>query len=194
MRRQTPDGPKRSNRHPIAAIEKRVIDSPAYASLTPSAIAVLVLLARNLEKGKNGRVWLPAETAEDRGIERKTLYRALWELRTRGLIYQTYRGGNGQCSMYALTWLPLTKDTKGLHVSGFEAHAWRHDPQEVTEKVRDKSPPAEGQISTSAPVRVDKNGQRHGDKFPPIECNTNTQGEVRISPAADVVEEVYAPH
>jgi hypothetical protein len=187
-------GPRHSNKHPIAAIEKRVIDSPAFASLTHSAVRVLLLLARNSEKEKNGRVWLSPDTAEIHGVERKTLYRALWELRTLGLIHQTRRGGNGQCSMYALTWLPLTKDTKGLHVDGFEAHAWRHAPQQVTKKGRDKFPPAEGQISTSAPVRVDKNGQRHGDKFPPIEVNTNTQGEVRISPAAHVVEEAYASH
>lgn len=185
-------GPKYSNKHPIAAIEKRVIDSPAFASLTPSAVVVLLLLARNSEKGRNGRIWLSAETAKTHGIERKTLYRALWELRTCGLIHQTYRGGNGQCAMYALTWLPLTKDTKGLHVGGFEAHAWRHEPPEVTKMVRDKFPPAEGQISTSVLVRVDKDGQRHGDKSPPIELNTNTQGEVRISPAAHVVEEADA--
>lgn len=168
---------KYSKKHPIAAIEKRVIDSAAYASLTPSAVAVLVLLARNLEKGRNGHVWLSSKQAEEHGIEQKTLYRALGELRTRGLIYQTCRGGNGQCSKYALTWMPISKDVNGLHLGGFEIHSWRQQPEEARENASDIFPAAGRQIRAKTPTNQDKNGSRHTDKFPPIEFNTNTRRE-----------------
>jgi hypothetical protein len=42
---------KLSKKHPYAAIEWRVIDSPAYASLTFSARSLLVLLARQAFTG-----------------------------------------------------------------------------------------------------------------------------------------------
>lgn len=173
--------PKYSDRHPIAAIEKRVIDSPAFASLAFSSVAVLLLLARNIEKGKNGRTWLSAETARNHGVDAKTLYRALAELRMRGLIYQTLRGGNGKCSLFALTWLPLTKETAGLHVDTFDPQAWRRDPAIAPKKARDKFPVAVGHFSPSVPLIEDKSGSRYGDKNPHLECNTNTKREVRIN-------------
>lgn len=111
---------------PIAAIEKRVIDSSAYSVLSPSAVAVLVLLCRNLSKDRNGHIQLPAAQAAAHGVERKTLYRSLRELRSRGMVFCTSRGGYGQASKFALTWLPI-KDRTGLHLDAFEPHAWRHD-------------------------------------------------------------------
>ena len=47
---------KTSTRHPYAAIDHRVIDSPAFADLTFSAQALLVLLARQLTRTNNGHL------------------------------------------------------------------------------------------------------------------------------------------
>ena len=47
---------KVSTKHPYAAIEHRVIDSPAYADLTFSARSLLVLIARQLSRDNNGRL------------------------------------------------------------------------------------------------------------------------------------------
>lgn len=47
---------KPSTKHPYAAIEHRVIDSPAYADLTHSACRLLSLLARQLTKENNGNL------------------------------------------------------------------------------------------------------------------------------------------
>ena len=117
---------KPSKGHPIAAIEKRVIDSPAFADLSFSARAVLVLLARNLEKNRNGHIQLSEKQAAENGIERKTLRRALADLTAHQLTAMTKRGGKvqGYCNKYALTWLPV-KDRAGIHIDHFKLDSWR---------------------------------------------------------------------
>lgn len=118
--------PKYSSKHPIAAIEKRVMDSDAHADLTFSARAVLMLLCRNLEKGKNGHIQLSEKQAAQHGIERKTLRRALQDLIAHQLIVMTWRGGKvqGACNKYALTWIPV-KDRNGIHLDHFQLDSWR---------------------------------------------------------------------
>jgi hypothetical protein len=118
---------KTITKHPIAAIEKRVIDSEAFARLPSSAVVTLLLMARNLDKGKNGRIFVSQEDAEKHGIEKKTFYRHLKILAASGFIYQTSRGGHGKCATYALTWLPLTKDTQGLHLGAFFPFAYLNE-------------------------------------------------------------------
>ena len=79
-RRSSSSATKYSSKHPIAAIEKRIIDSPTFTDLTFSARAVLLLLCRNLQMDLNGHIQLSEKQAEENGIERKTLRRALKEL------------------------------------------------------------------------------------------------------------------
>lgn len=112
--------------HPIAAIEKRVMDSAAHCYLTYSARAVLMVLCRNLEKDRNGHIQLSETQAAQLGIERKTLRRALKELIAHQLIAMTWRGGKvqGSCNKYALTWMPI-KDRKGIQLNNFKQDTWR---------------------------------------------------------------------
>lgn len=173
-RQRAADKPKLSTKHPIAAIEKRVIDSEAFAALPPSAIVVLLLLARNLEKGRNGHVFLSQEDAERHGISRKTFYRQLKVLTASGFIFPTKRSGDGQCGRYALTWLPLGKDMKGLHVENFQACAWREYSPRERKKRGVKMSTVSGQNYPSALNRVDKIGHAAGDKITTVEFNTNT--------------------
>lgn len=167
--------PKHTAKHPIAAIEKRVIDSEAFADLPASAVVTLLLLARNLDKGRNGHVFLSAGDAERHGIDKKTLYRAFKTLTAAGFIFPTTRGGHGQCGKFALTWLSLTRDTKGLHVDGFRPCAYLDHETELAEwkKRVGKVSTRRGQISPQPPILGDKNHPRVGDKFPLIEVNTN---------------------
>lgn len=175
------DRPKTPSKHPIAAIEKRVIDSEAFAALPPSAVCVLLLLARNLDKGRNGHCFVSADDAERHGIDRKTLYRQLKNLVTTGFIFPTSRGGNGRCSTYALTWLPLSKDTNGLRVDNFRPCAWRDWKAPAGDKKRlfrvGKKSSERGQKRVKTPASLDGNGSRDRDKSPYLELNTNTQGE-----------------
>ena len=174
-RRRTVDKPKLSTKHPIAAIEKRVIDSDAFCALSPSAVVVLLLLARNLEKNRNGHIFLAQDEAARRGVEKKTLYRSLKELAGHGFVYPTTRGGHGSCARYALTWLPLTRETKGLHLENFSPFAWRNWVPAVKKYRGGKMSTRLGQKSPQTIPLVDKFPPRVGDKFPPVECNTNTR-------------------
>jgi hypothetical protein len=174
---QRPKTAKTSTKHPIACIEKRVIDCEAFAALQGSAVVVLLLLARNLEKDRNGHIFLCQEDAERHGVEKKTLYRALKTLTAKGFIHPTTRGGHGLCTKYALTWLPLSKDTKGLHVDSFRPCAYlEHETELIAWKERrGKVSPSRGQKSPQPTNLDDKNPPSLGDKNPHIELNTNTQ-------------------
>ena len=168
---------KTSTKHPIACIEKRVIDSEAFARLPASAVVILLLLARNLAKGRNGHIFLSQEDAERHGVEKKTMHRQFKTLTASGFIYPTSRGGHGKCATYALTWLPLSKDPTGLYRDTFRPCAYLDHETELIEwkKRRGKMSPSMGQKSPQAITLGDKNPPRVGDKNPPLELNTNMQ-------------------
>ncbi|MBI4999073.1 MAG: hypothetical protein HZC22_19660 [Rhodocyclales bacterium] len=168
-RRRKADAPKYSTKQPIAAIEKRIIDSDSFAGLPPSAVVVLLLMARNLEKDRNGHVFVSTEDAKRHGINEKTLYRQIKALLAHGFICQTKRGGNGSCSRYALTWLPLSKDTKGLHVDHFDSSAWRKWKLEDRKNATVKMSVASGQKYRFGRGLADKKGASLPDKNTDVE-------------------------
>lgn len=129
--------PKSSTKHPYAAIEHRVIDSPAYASLTFSARSLLVLLVRQLTKDNNGHLQATFTYLRRFGFDsERTISRGIRELIATGLICRTRCGGYQKgASQYAVTWLPI-KNWEGLFPDGFKAFAWRDWQPEK------KSPPA----------------------------------------------------
>ncbi len=174
-RRRAVDKPKLSTKHPIAALEKRVIDSDALADCRASSWAVLLLFARNLDKGRNGHTFVSQEDAARHGVEKKTFYRALIELQSHGFIFATGRGGHGRCGTFALTWLPLSKDTKGLHIENFKPCAWRDWVPAPKKKRGGKMPPRRSQKAPQPIQLVGKKPPSLGDKKPPLEVNTNTQ-------------------
>lgn len=148
-RRRISSGKKTA--HPYAAIEHRVIDSIAFASLTPSAVVVLLLITRQLTKTNNGRLQATYSYTSRHGIgSEHTLSRAIADLIAHGMIYRTRSGGyqNG-AAQYAVTWLPITR-RDGLYCDGFQMCAWRDwVPEE-----RNNSDPKEMQVPHS------KNGTR----------------------------------
>ncbi len=160
---------KLSTKHPYAALEHRVIDSPAYASLTFSARALLTMLTRQLTRDNNGHLQATAAYLEQYGFSDKTITRGVNDLITAGLIYRTRCGGFHQGpSRYAVTWLPITQRT-GLYLHGFKACAWR-DWQPAGNK---NTPPKLRTYSRKNDVRTppagDKNTAVPGDKSTDIE-------------------------
>lgn len=116
---------KTSTKHPYAAVEWRVIDSPAYADLTFSARALLTLFTRQLSKDNNGHLQATFTYMERFGFSVNTLSRATHELIMHGFIYKTKSGGFHQgAAQYAVTWLSI-KNTHGIFMAGFKACAWR---------------------------------------------------------------------
>ena len=116
---------KTSTKHPYAAIEHRVIDSPAYASLSFSARSLLVLITRQLTKDNNGHLQATFTYMKRFGFSVNTLSRATRELIAHGFIYKTKSGGFHQgAAQFAVTWLSV-KNTAGIFMSGFVLCAWR---------------------------------------------------------------------
>lgn len=172
--RRGSSAPKYSTKHPIAAIEKRIIDSPAFADLSFSARAVLLLMARNLEKGRNGHVQISERQAAENGIERKTLRRALADLVAHQMIVMTWRGGKvqGSCNKYALTWMPI-KERKGIHTDHFKLEAWRGwTPSESKKTASQKCPLDSAQNVPLKGISVPKMSPTPGDKKGLIEVIT----------------------
>lgn len=141
-KRQGERGKRRfSSSHPYAAIQHRVIDSPAYADLGFSAHSLLVLMARQLTKDNNGRLQATFSYMRRHGMKsERTLSRAIKELIAHGMIYRSRSGGYQQgAAQYAVTWLPI-KNREDLFLDGFKPCAWQDwQPKE------EKSPPAKKQ-------------------------------------------------
>lgn len=118
---------KRSSQHPFLMLEHRIVDSPAFTSLKPSAQVLLVLMARQFNGANNGHIGATHTFCKKYGIgSDHTLKDAIGQLIARGLIYRTRsHGANGQWAKYALTWIPISKDTSGLFLAGFIANGWR---------------------------------------------------------------------
>jgi hypothetical protein len=117
---------KSKSAHPYAAIEHRVIDSPAYAELSHSSCRLLTLLARQLTRDNNGYLQASFAWCRGRGFgSEHTLRDAIADLIAHGFIYRTRsHGANGAWAMYAVTWLPIKK-REGLFLDGFRSCAWR---------------------------------------------------------------------
>lgn len=117
---------KTTTKHQYAAIEHRVIDSPAYADLTFSARALLMLLARQLTKDNNGHLQATYKYMRRYGFNSPhTLSRAIAELIAHGMIYRARSGGYQQgAALYAVTWLTI-RNSDGLFLNGFKPCAWR---------------------------------------------------------------------
>ena len=112
-------------KHPYAAIEHRVIDSPAYAALTFSARSLLVLMARQLTKDNNGHLQATYSYMRRFGFSVNTLSRAIHQLIAHGMIYRSRSGGYQKgAAQYAVTWLSIT-NRKGLFLNGFKPCTWR---------------------------------------------------------------------
>jgi hypothetical protein len=131
---ERPKPAKTSTKHPYAAIEHRVIDSPAYADLTHSACRLLTIIARQLSKTNNGQLQATFAWCSERGIRSEhTLRDAVADLIAHGMIYRTRsHGANKAWARYAVTWLPITS-RQGLFLDGFKPCAWR-DWQPVAKK------------------------------------------------------------
>lgn len=161
--------PKTSLKHPYAAIEHRVIDSPAYADLTFSARSLLVLIARQLGKDNNGHLQATFAYMERFGFSPNTLSRATHELVAHGFIYRTKSGGFHQgAAKFAVTWLSVS-NTRGIFMAGFKPCAWR-----------DWQPPEK----KSRPPKMRQHSLRNGER-PPLAIAKN---EAEPPPKSEHIE------
>ena len=132
---------KTSTKHPYAAIQHRVIDSPAYADLSFSGVALLNLLSRQLTKDNNGHLHAAFKWCKTRGFgSEHTLRDAIADLIAHGFIHRTRsHGANGAWACYAVTWLPVTRKDE-LFLAGFKPYAWRDWVPKVKKSTQQKMP------------------------------------------------------
>lgn len=118
---------KASTKHPYVGIEHRVIDSPAFADLKPTAQVLLFLIARQSTKDNNGHLQATFSYMKRYGIgSEHTLKDSIAQLISHGFLYRTRsHGANGAWARYALTSLPITKK-ENLFLAGFLPFAWRN--------------------------------------------------------------------
>jgi len=130
--------------HPFVGIEHRVLDSPAFADLKPTAQVLIFIIARQLRKDNNGQLQATFSWCKRYGIgSEHTLKDSIAQLISHGFIYRTKsHGANGVWATYALTWLPITKKD-GLFLSGFVPTAYRN-----WQPAENKSSPQKVQDST----------------------------------------------
>ena len=137
--------PKTSKKEPYAAIEHRVIESPAFAALRPSAVLLLLLMARQLTReNNNGHLHAAFKWCSKYGIgSEHTLRDAIAQLIAHGMIYRTRsHGANGAWARYAVTWLPIKK-RDDLFLAGYKPCAWRdwkpNDKKSTRQKLQEQS-------------------------------------------------------
>ena len=119
---------KLNKQDPYAAVEYRVIDSPAFADLKPSAKVLLLLMARQLtQDNNNGHLQASFAWCNRYGIgSEHTLRSAIADLICHGFIYRTRsHGANRAFAKYAVTWKSI-KYRDGLFLDGFVPTAWRY--------------------------------------------------------------------
>lgn len=145
IRRGSSQPRKTSTKHPYAAIEHRVIDSPAFADLKPTAQILLLLLARQLTKDNNGHLQASFKWCQRYGIgSEHTLRDAIASLIAHGFIYRARsHGANGAWAKYAVTWLPI-KQRDGLFLDGFISCAWRNWEPPMKKSTPQKLPEQSG--------------------------------------------------
>ncbi len=143
--------------HPYAQLEHRIIDSEAFANLSGSGIRLLTLLIRQITyANNNGHLQATWTYCRKHGFNsQNTLASAIKELIAHGFVYRSRsRGPNKRWARYALTWMPLSKDTEKLFLQGFTRDAWKcwqkhpqkseeHLPQILMRKRKD-SPETDG--------------------------------------------------
>lgn len=120
----------RSSKPRYASMPHRVLDSEDYLSLSPVEKTVLMALCRPFNGHNNGDLSLTHERAKEWGIGSKsTLAKALRVLREKNLIIRTRdplrdrENPHGQCSLCALTWMPIDECGGKLDVSATKTPA-----------------------------------------------------------------------
>lgn len=193
INRKPASTPGKRLKHPYAAIEHRVIDSPAYADLSFSAQALLLLLARQLTKDNNGQLQATYTYCARHGFgSEHTLRTAIGSLIAHGFIYRTRsHGANHAWARYAVTWLPIGKDREGLFLDGFLSCAWqRWTPSSTDSKKKSapkKMPHQSGKKCSFTPEFPAKNAEIREAKNADYElmpCSVHKQGATEGTSAA----------
>lgn len=164
---------KPTKRHPYAAMDHRVMDSPAYADMGFSGRALLHLMTRQLTKDNNGHLQATFSWCKRYGFgSEHTLRAALAEVIAHGFVYRSRsHGANGAWAHYALTWLPVKK-RDGLFMDGFKAFAYRDWQPEQKKSSPQKLPEQSSRKCSFTPQLPAESAGSHPAECAEYEVNT----------------------
>lgn len=114
--------PTKKSTAPFFKLERRLVQSPGYRSLSATARLVLIELMAQSNGKNNGDLSATRTMAREWGIGSPvTLQKALSELESAGWIVQTrsslFSRHGARCALYALAWLPIHEcPDKGLEI------------------------------------------------------------------------------
>lgn len=169
---------KRLLKHPYAAIEHRVIDSEAFADLKPSAVCLLLILARQLTAdNNNGHLQATWSYCRKRGFgSQGTLKSAIEDLIRHGFVYRTRsRGPNKIWARYALTWLSI-KQKEGLFLEGFVFDGWKSWKKSTPQKAEEITHKNCSLVSEAPPLSGGATPSKNdGYELVPISSNKYSQ-------------------
>jgi hypothetical protein len=107
----------------FSALPWRVLDSPAYTTLSLPAKVLLIELARQIGPGRNGRLLLSMNYLRSRGFTSSDVVnRAKQQLIASGLVVEMVKGHRpNKASWYAVTWYSLAEnDPKRPYDTGMD--------------------------------------------------------------------------
>jgi len=118
------------------ALPHAVLNCPAFRSLSPKAVKLLVDMGCQYNGKNNGDLCVAWKIMRPRGWKsEQTLQAAKNELLEAGFIAETRKGQRPNlCSLYGLTWLPLNPSDKfDIKPYAFPCGAWNKSIEPLVE-------------------------------------------------------------
>jgi hypothetical protein len=123
--------------HSFVMFQHRMLEHPAFLSLSGRACKALLFLAKQYTGYNNGDLCIAWKVAKGLGLKSNgNLRLATKELCDAGFVVQTRQGGRNQCSLFALAWFPIDECDGKLDVPSTSVA-----PNEWLFKNRNSEPP-----------------------------------------------------
>ena len=114
--------------HSFLALNHPMMDSDAWLGLSGGALKLLLEIGRQFNGHNNGDISIPMKRMKLRGFNSSdVLIRCKRELIDAGFITQTRQGGMHQCSLFAITWMPIDECGGKIEVAAerVASNAWK---------------------------------------------------------------------
>lgn len=96
-----------------------VLDHPDFLSMNWSSQCLLIHVCRLYNGFNNGDLSITEDSMSPKGWSRGTLDRSKKDLLKNNWLIKTRQGGKNQCSLFALSWIPIDKVKVKLDIETF---------------------------------------------------------------------------
>ena len=105
------------------SIPHAVLDHPDFLAMNWSSQCLLIHTCRLYNGFNNGDISITEDSMSSKGWSRGTLDRCKKDLISNKWLIKTRQGGKNQCSLYAISWIPLDKVKPKLDVIIYEVRS-----------------------------------------------------------------------